>query len=99
MNEPGNACSHQKRNDLAGLSGGQRPGQPMPGVLSGVSVKQCEEKLVLQRPESMFEKIWTMPGLEAPCSIVEQAESKNPKQGECPMQNNPHTNSEVRHGP
>jgi len=71
----------------------------MPGVLSGVSVKQCEEKLVLQRPESMFEKIWTMPGLEAPCSIVEQAESKNPKQGECPMQNNPHTNSEVRHGP
>jgi hypothetical protein len=49
----------------------------MPGVLSGVSFKQCEEKLVLQRPESVFEKIWTMPGGEVPCSILGQAESKN----------------------
>jgi hypothetical protein len=40
-----------------------------------------EEKLALVRPESVFEKIWTMPGLKAPCSILEQAESKNPDKG------------------
>jgi hypothetical protein len=36
-----------------------------------------EDKLALQHPESVFEKIWTMPGGEAPCSILGQAESKN----------------------
>lgn len=36
-----------------------------------------EDKLALAHPESVFEKIWTMPGLEAPCSILGQAESKN----------------------
>jgi hypothetical protein len=36
-----------------------------------------EEKLALACPESVFEKIWTMPGLEAPCSILGKAESRN----------------------
>jgi hypothetical protein len=28
-----------------------------------------EEKLALSRPESIFEKIWTLPGGESPCAL------------------------------
>jgi hypothetical protein len=60
-----------------------------------------EDKLALARPESVFEKIWTVPGTQELCSILGQSQSKNPaeKENVTPMQINSNAHTEVRHGP
>jgi hypothetical protein len=30
-----------------------------------------EEQLALEKPQTIFEKIWTIPGSREPCSILE----------------------------
>jgi hypothetical protein len=58
-----------------------------------------EEKLALARPETIFEKIWTIPTSPEPQLLFGQASSENPNQKENAMPQNPNAHTEVRHGP
>ena len=59
-----------------------------------------EEKLSLARPESFFEKIWTIPASPEPQMLFGQDPSENPNQKETiTMPQNPNAHIEVRHGP
>ena len=59
-----------------------------------------EETHTLARPESIFDKIWTMPASREPHALLGQALSENPNQKESiTMQQDSNAHTEVRHGP
>jgi Replication-relaxation len=59
-----------------------------------------EEKLSLARPETIFEKLWTVPASVEPHALFGEAPSENPTHKEnITMQQDPNAHTEVRHGP
>ncbi len=66
--------------------------------LGGLFLFAAEKDLPLSSPESVFTKIWTVPGGEAPCAPFLGAVQKSTKGGLC-MQMCSAFQFEVRHGP